>query len=88
MVDFNEGREERVRAHLRTGGGAYGGVTMRDYFAAHYLSNNWCSCTTPSETAEKAYAYADAMIAERDKAYEAIRKQCSVEEAFGLGDSK
>ena len=37
MVDFNEGRDERVYYTLRTGGAAQAGLTVRDYFAAHSI---------------------------------------------------
>jgi hypothetical protein len=110
MVDFNEGREERVRIHLRTGGGAFGGISVRDYFAAKAMAalilksdaleqivfnDNVVVGASDDElklqrdaVSSGAYLYADAMLAERDKAIEDIRKEWSVEEAFGLGDSK
>jgi hypothetical protein len=89
MVDFNEGREERVRIHLRTGGGAFGGISVRDYFAANALMSmlspvQHITDDTPAKAAELAYKFADAMLAERDKAVEDIRKEWSVEEAFKL----
>lgn len=93
MVDFNKGREERTQAILRTGGNASDGITVRDYFAGKAMigmMDLWNVDNVTGETvavtiARLSYKVADAMMAEREKAYEAIRqKHMSAEEAFGL----
>jgi hypothetical protein len=43
------------------------GMTLRDYFAAAFLSNNWCCGKTPEDAAIAAYAYADALMIARDE---------------------
>lgn len=47
------------------------GMTLRDYFAAKamqsYVQLNETGIIQPSEIAEYAYSYADAMLAERSK---------------------
>ncbi|MFA5820426.1 MAG: hypothetical protein WC854_14265 [Bacteroidales bacterium] len=68
QVDYGNGPED-------PGPFGMGGMTLRDYFAAHALTG-LCSAQNANgvwqgdvpEAAEKAYFLADAMIAERGKA--------------------
>ena len=47
------------------------GMSLRDYFAtrfaAHFISAGFSADTTPMVVASKAYRFADAMLAEREK---------------------
>lgn len=49
--------------------GSYAGMTLRDYFAAKALQGILAghSDNTPDVSAEWAYKYADAMLAQRNK---------------------
>ena len=42
------------------------GMDLRDYFAAAFLTNTWCEGKTPEDAAKAAYAYADALMKERE----------------------
>lgn len=42
------------------------GMTLRDYFAAAYLANQYCACTKVEGTAIRAYEVADAMLKARE----------------------
>jgi hypothetical protein len=46
---------------------AMGGMTLRDYFAAQVLDFASHDLTDPSMVAARAYAIADALLAERSK---------------------
>jgi len=43
------------------------GMTLRDYFAAAFLTNTWCEGKIPEDAAKAAYAYADALMKARDE---------------------
>jgi hypothetical protein len=43
------------------------GMDLRDYFAAAFLTNTWCEGKIPEDAAKAAYAYADALMKEREK---------------------
>lgn len=45
----------------------FGGMTLRDYFAAQALAGPVSEHGIPEEAAMRAYEYADAMLAERAK---------------------
>lgn len=45
----------------------YGGLTMRDYFAAKALTGLIAVALSPADTALFAYQYADAMLKERTR---------------------
>ena len=89
MVDFDVGREARLSAFERTGGAAANGVTVRDYFAARIASVMYEEVLDPAaigdwdfySIASSAYAFADAMMKERDRN---PQPRPTVEEAFGL----
>ena len=84
MVDFDSGREERMREHLLTGGPAHGGVTVRDYFAAKAMQSLIEKMDeTPFDVADEAYDFADAMLERRSGRFDA-KVSPTVEEAFGL----
>jgi len=63
--------DAKVSEHNQEYGDTYsvGGMTLRDYFAAKAMQG--MSCFTDNDTmkaiAERAYAFADAMLSERDK---------------------
>lgn len=98
MVDFDSGREERVREHLLTGGPAAGGLTVRDVFASEAMSvafmrmthnltsdmgDEWTWGKVEYEMiSELAYKLADHMMRERGKPAQSPAP--TVEEAFGL----
>ena len=89
MVDFDKGREDRLRENMRTGGSAECGVTVRDYFAAKAMQALLSREDAPKEVGEDwfaifSYEMADAMMVEREKLHVNVRGQVSVEEAFGL----
>lgn len=44
-----------------------GGMSLRDYFAAQVIGMAAHDIIEPTDVAERAYAVADAMLAERDK---------------------
>jgi DNA-directed RNA polymerase alpha subunit len=65
VVDFDSGREERLQKHLLTGGEAYGGITVRDYFAARAIKQSY-PAKSPEHIARIAYEIADAMLKQRE----------------------
>ena len=93
MVDFQAYRSVTLKEMLQTGGGAAGGLTVRDYFAAAALQQMIASPNVefvPGEPtavtiARLSYKLADAMMQERNKRPE--EPAPTVEEAFGLQDS-
>ena len=86
MVDFQRYREISLQEMLKTGGGAAGGLTVRDYFAAAALQGMMASAGTNDEHVDRlvksAFIKADAMMRERNRPFE--QQTPSVEEAFGL----
>lgn len=64
MVDFEKLREANMEAIDRTGGAADGGLTIRDYFAAHAIKQSY-PARRPAHVARIAYEIADAMLKER-----------------------
>ena len=88
MVDFDKDRDANLLVFERTGGSAAGGLSVRDYFAAHMASVMYTVCEQDKHAdwdyqsvAYAAYSFADAMMKERVRK---PKKQCTVEEAFGL----
>ena len=84
MVDFDSGREERMRDHLLTGGPAHGGVTVRDYFAAKALQGLLANSSLRGKMdnfVADAWCFAELMMRQRNKRQQS---DCTVEEAFGL----
>lgn len=51
--------------------GHHEGMTLRDWFAGQALAIGYAMGEPPHETAQQAYSYADAMLAERSKGDEA-----------------
>ncbi len=46
----------------------FAGMSLRDFFAAKALANEYCDCTScPADVARAAYQVADAMLDERAK---------------------
>ena len=83
MVDFTAYREVSLKEMLQTGGGAAGGITVRDYFAATALQGIVHDSDIFWEgAAPLAYQYADAMMKVRNKRPE--EPTPTVEEAFKL----
>ena len=88
MVDFQRYRTVSFNEMIKTGGGAAGGLTVRDYFAGQMLVAIADNFELEKEVefwegvAEVAYAAADAMMKERNKPVQ--QPAPTVEEAFGL----
>ena len=68
-IDYEEESTKRGNWLDITGGAAKDSLTVLDHFAAAFLTNKWCAHTTAEETAQKAFAVAEAMLAERNKRY-------------------
>ena len=99
MVDFDKGREQRLKWFEQTGGAAHGGLTVRDFFASEAMSvafmrmthnltsdmgDEWSWGKVEYEMiSELAYRLADHMMKERGKPAQSPAP--TVEEAFGLG---
>ena len=88
MVDFDKDRDANLLVFERTGGSAAGGLSVRDYFAAHMASAMYTACEQDKRAdwdyqsvAYAAYSFADQMMKERERK---PKEQCTVEEAFGL----
>ena len=62
MVDFDKGREQRLKWFEQTGGAANGGLTVRDYFAAKAIAAFSINRGKPIYLAQRAYEIADAMM--------------------------
>lgn len=85
MVDFDKGREKRLKWFECTGGAAHGGMTVRDCFAAEALAALIVSTKYKGAVGDfvsDAYTFADAMMKEREKPVQ--KPTPTVEEAFGL----
>ena len=87
MVDFDKGREQRLKWFEQTGGAANGGLTVRDYFAAKAMASYIGKIPLDTHVDDdglvaNAYSLADAMMKERGKP--AQQPAPTVEEAFGL----
>ena len=68
-IDYEEESTKRGNWLDITGGAAKDSLTVLDWFAAAFLTNKWCAHTTAEETAQKAFAVAEAMLAERNKRF-------------------
>ena len=90
MVDFQRYREVSFQEMLKTGGGAQGGLTVRDYFAAKAMVGVFELNNIQQERGESmaetiarlSYRMADAMMKERNR--QDPKPAPTVEEAFKL----
>ena len=74
MVDFDKDRDANLAAFELTGGAAANGLTVRDYVAARVAVQMFSECVNDLDcdwdyesVASSAYAFADAMMKERNK---------------------
>ena len=72
MIDFNDHPWSvqggpAFPVHSEEGGISYKGMTLRDYFAAKAIMMLEIQYLADYEIAKRAYAVADAMLAEREK---------------------